>query len=163
MTFKLNPHTLIFIENYVIYYSYFLSPVRYNHFEERAIKRKMSQVQPRENSLSKESRVQPSVIKMVSPLMRNVINDMSFDTTTEAVVKAVEITERAFARQMSGGDKKKYAKELLSGIVKEIDPEENNLDDIIDLVVSIAKNKDLHKLFKRSSVFCLACCKNDKD
>ena len=155
--FKLNSKTIIYIRQNYIFYRY-SSRTKTNHLDEII----MAEVKP-VNSLSKESRVQPSVIKMVSPLMRNVINDMSFANTTEAVVKAVEITERAFARQMSGSDKKKYAKELLSGIVKEIDPEENNLDDIIDLIVSIAKNKDLHKLFKRSSVFCLACCKNNKD
>lgn len=169
---KLNPHTLIFVENYVIFYSGNLSLVRYNHFEERIKTRKMSQVKPRsisetgilqENSLSKESRVQPSIVKLVTPLMRRVIDDMSFDNTTEAVVKSIEITERAFAKQMSGQRKKEYVKELLSGIVKEEDPESNSLDDVIDLVVTIAKNKELHKLFKRSSVFCLSCCKNDKN
>jgi len=155
--FRLNSKTIIYIRENYIFYRY--SRTKHNHLDEII---KMS-VQPRENSLSKESRVQPSVIKMVSPLMRNVINDMSFDTTTDAVVKCIEMTERAFSRQMSGGDKKMYVKELLSGIVKESDPEANNLDHLIDLVVSIARNKELHKLFKRSSLFCLTCCKNDKD
>ena len=146
---KLNPHTLIFIEEYVIYYSGNLSPVRYNHFENRAIKRKMTEVQP-------------SIIKMVSPLMKQVMDDMSFSNTTDVVIKAVELTQRAFAGQMAGADKKQYAKNLMEGLVKEEDPEADTLDILIDLVVRLSKDKDMHKLFKKSSVFCLACCKNDK-
>ena len=172
---RLNPHTLVFIKNYVIYYSENLSPVRYNHFEERVIKRKMS-VQPRENSLLRDSeiaeysrskslmkersisRVQPSVIKAVQPMMLDVMKSFEFKNTTEAVVKAIELTERTWANQMSGKEKKNYAKLMLSSIIIEEDGSEGHLDDLIDVIVSVAKNKTLVNLFKKSTRMCLSCC-----
>ena len=145
---KLNPHTLIFIEEYIIFYSENLSLVRYNHFAARIEARKMTAVQP-------------SIIKLVSPLMKQVMDDMSFSNTTDVVIKAVELTQRAFADQMAGAEKKQYAKNLMEGLIKQEDPEADTLDILIDLVVRLSKDRDMHKLFKKTSVFCLKCCGKD--
>jgi len=160
---RLNPHTLIFIEEYIDYYYNFLSRSKYNHFAARIEARKMSQVTPQENSLSKslmkESRVQPGVIKAVQPLMLDVMKSFEFNTTTEAVIKAVELTERTWAKQMTGRDKHEYAKLMLRGIVKEENGSEGNMDEIIELIVMVAKNRTLVNLFKKSGKACLSCCK----
>jgi len=155
---KLNPHTLIFIENYVIYYSNFLSPVRYNHFEARAIKRKMSQVKPTVKE-ERVSRVQKSVVKAVQPLMLDVMKSFEYDNTNQMVAKAVELTERTWAKQMSSAEKHQYAKMLLEGVLKEKEGSEGNLDEIIELIVAVAKNKPLIDTFKKSTKMCLSCCK----
>lgn len=178
---KLNPHTITFVEEYIDFYYNFLSRSKYNHFAARIEARKMSQVNPRsisgtgilqENSLSKSlmkeerstptarhSRVQPSVIKAVQPMMLDVMKSFDFNNTSEAVVKAVELTERTWAKQMSGRDKHEYAKLMLRGIVKEEDGSEGNMDEIIELIVMVAKNRTLVNLFKKSGKACLSCCK----
>ena len=156
---KLNPHTLVFVEEYIYYYSYFLSPVRYNHYTERIEARKMSQVKPTMKEERSISRVQKSVVKAVQPLMLDVMKSFEYDNTNQMVAKAVELTERTWAKQMSGAEKHTYAKMLLNGVLKEEEGSEGNLDQIIELIVSVAKNKPLIDTFKKSTKLCLSCCK----
>ena len=156
---KLNQHTLVFVEEYIYYYSYFLSPVRYNHYTERIEARKMSQVKPTTKEEERSiSRVQKSVVKAVQPLMLDVMRSFKYENTNQMVAKAVELTERTWAKQMSSAEKHQYAKMLLNGVLKEKEGSEGNLDEIIELIVMVAKNKTLVNLFKKSGKACLSCC-----
>lgn len=154
--FRLNYEFKKYIAQNIHHYNYNLAPVRHNHLEEKVKKIKMS-------------KIQNSVIDAVEPLMRKKLLDqreMEKLDTRELVIQAVYDTQKSFQKQMSGLHKKEFCINMIKQIVELTDQEEESVATLIDLVVLVAKNQDLHKVFKPVSKFCLKCfycCGEKKD
>ena len=151
MPFDLDHRTKLFLKE--LYRDYHLkSRTRHNHIQDLL---EMSQVEP---ITPRESRIQTSVVNFVNPLMIEVIKSKDFDTPVDALVESVKMTEKAFASQMSGVDKKQFALGLAKSVLVDDETDESYLSEMIDLIVKLSKDKDIHKVFIKGSKFCLSCC-----
>jgi len=145
--FQLTHETILFLREYYNVYRY-SSRTNHNHFDEIM------------------TQVNPSVIDMAEPLMVMKLQDEYKDNLSknnDIYVSAVKDVEASFSKQLASADKKKLALSIIKKVIDYDDEHEDTIGSIIDLIVSVAKNKELVDAFKKHK-FCLKCfyCCGDK-
>lgn len=147
--FQLTHETILFLREYYNVYRY-SSRTNHNHFDEIM------------------TQVNPSVIDMAEPLMVMKLQDEYKDNLSknnDIYVSAVKDVEASFSNQLASADKKKLALSIIKKVISYDDEHEDTIGSIIDLIVSVAKNKELVDAFKKHT-FCLKCfycCGSKKD
>ena len=141
--FDLDARTKLFLKE--LYRDYHLkSRTRHNHIEDILESAEMSNVQP-------------SILAAVEPLMVKKLKDDCIDDTRQLLVQIVKDTEKTFASQLGGPQKKDYAIGLLKQLVDIDSDEEKTISGLIDLIVMVAKSPEMYKVFKPVKSFCLCC------
>ena len=140
MPFDLDHRTKLFLKE--LYRDYHLkSRTRHNHIQD----------------LLDMSNVQPSIITAVEPLMIQKLKDNNIADTRQLLIQIIKDTEKTFASQLGGPQKKDLVIKLLKQLVDIDSEEEKTVSGLIDLVVMVAKNQDIYKVFKPVKTFCLCC------
>ena len=140
MPFDLDHRTKLFLKE--LYRDYHLkSRTRHNHIQD----------------LLDMSNVQPSIITAVEPLMIQKLRDDNIADTRQLLVQIIKDTEKTFSRQMGGVQKKDFVIGVLKKLVDIDSEEEKTISGLIDLIVLVAKNPDIYKVFKPVKSFCLCC------
>ena len=103
------------------------------------------------------SNVQPSIITAVEPLMIQKLKDNNIADTRQLLIQIVRDTEKTFSKQMGGPQKKDFVIGVLKQLVEIDEAEEKTVSGLIDLVVMVAKNQDIYKIFKPVKTWCLCC------
>ena len=138
--FELDSRTKLFLKE--LYRDYRLkSRTRHNHIQD----------------LLDMSQVQPSIITAVEPLMVKKLKDDNIEDTKQLLVQIVKDTEKTFASQMGGPQNKDFVIGVLKQLVDIDEAEEKTVSGLIDLVVMVANNQDIYKVFKPVKSFCLCC------
>jgi len=138
--FELDSRTKLFLKE--LYRDYHLkSRTRHNHIAD----------------LLDMSNVQPSIITAVEPLMVQKLRDDNIADTKQLLVQIIKDTEKTFSRQMGGVQKKDFVIGVLKKLIDIDSEEEKTISGLIDLIVLVAKNPDIYKVFKPVKSFCLCC------
>ena len=140
MQFDLHELTKLFLKE--LYRDYHLkSRTRHNHIQD----------------ILDMSNVQPSIVTAVEPLMVQKLKDDNIADTKQLLVQIVKDTEKTFSKQLGGPQKKDLVIGILKKLVDIDSEEEKTVSGLIDLVVMVAKNQDIHKIFKPVKTWCLCC------